>query len=54
MLKKGRNETVEPCNDFYSYVCGNWSNNFPIPEFSDYIDIQALTVLKLRPILKGF
>lgn len=25
-------QTEEPCNDFYNFVCGNWLNKAIIPE----------------------
>ncbi|XP_051160276.1 neprilysin-1-like isoform X2 [Leptopilina boulardi] len=52
LIIKGRNESVEPCNDFYSYVCSNWSTNYPISDNLKFINLHTMTVNKFKPIIK--
>lgn len=30
-LKQNMNESIDPCEDFFQYSCGNWIKNNPIP-----------------------
>ncbi|XP_051164721.1 endothelin-converting enzyme 1-like isoform X11 [Leptopilina boulardi] len=51
-IKKGMNDTVNPCDDFYSYLCGSWQTNFPTPEKKLKWDLNAITNKKIYTVLK--
>lgn len=47
------NDTVNPCEDFYSYVCGSWPVNYPVPEDKFKWDLDSMVEEKINIILKG-
>ncbi|KAL5284704.1 MMEL1 family protein [Megaselia abdita] len=51
-MKKSMDMTVEPCDDFYQYACGNWEKLNPIPKDKAGFDTFEILRESLENILR--
>ena len=56
-MKQSLDESVNPCEDFWSFACGKWQDNHTIPddkkEITTFDDLQEALSLKLKNILEA-
>ncbi|XP_066597308.1 membrane metallo-endopeptidase-like 1 [Prorops nasuta] len=51
-LKRGMNVLVNPCDDFYQYMCGNWIEIHPLSDRESYIAWDTLMFKVVRKQLQ--
>lgn len=53
---KGMERNVEPCDDFFTYACGRWQDNNPIPDdkssYSAFTELSEMNQKVLRRVLE--
>ena len=47
------NKSADPCDDFYTYVCGSWPTNYPVPEDKFKWDLDGMVEQKIQSVLKS-
>ncbi|EPB75334.1 hypothetical protein ANCCEY_05548 [Ancylostoma ceylanicum] len=51
-LREAMNLSVDPCEDFFEFTCGNWIANHPVPfddyTYSQYENISTKVEEKMR------
>lgn len=53
IILSGMNETVKPCEDFYSFVCGSWSTNHPVPKTKEKWSLFTMLEERIQFDLKN-
>lgn len=52
-LKSGINKNVNPCNNFYEYVCGKWAENNKNPDGYGTWDTHKITQYNIISTMRG-